>query len=395
MQRRSVLFNLLAQIAFGMLLMTLCLPSMRDWGPAFQASPARVQLTFAGYVVAFGVMQLLYGPWSDRWGRKRVLMAGLSLACIGSLAAALAPSLDLLILARVLQGAGASAGLVIGRAMVQDQYQGTDRTRTMAYIGMAMGMSPPLATLLGGQLHQWLGWQAVFFAACGLGLLLLAAAAWGLPSQAPTMAPGTHWVRSMGQAYRALFARPAFVLFVAMLSFTYGTLFAFFSGAPMVLASYGVGPGSMGWFIACMTVSYIVGSFLTSRVVQRLGEWGVMAWGQAFTFAGVGLMLLMGATGQHVLLAMALPLILIGIGHGLLVPSTLAGSVSQLPAYAGAAAGVGGMMQQVMGGIGSYTVGWFAHDDSVNLAAVMLFFSLCALLAHGLLLRRRAVPAAP
>ena len=106
-----LLFTLLAQISFGLIAMTICLPSMQEWGDVFGASQARVQLTFSGYVLAFGLFQLVYGPLSDRHGRRGVLLTGLALLGLGSLMAALAPNLDVLIAARVLQGAGSAAGI--------------------------------------------------------------------------------------------------------------------------------------------------------------------------------------------------------------------------------------------------------------------------------------------
>lgn len=377
-----LLLNLLGQIAFGMLVMSLCLPSMQEWGAIFQEDQSRVQLTFGGYVVAFGCMQLLYGPWSDRFGRKRVLMAGLALACAGSVLAALASDMTALILARVLQGGGASAGMVVGRAMVQDLFQGADRTRTMAYVGMAMGMSPPLATLIGGQLHELVGWQANFVLAAILSLCLMVLAWQGLPSQPARPPAQTHWLQDMGRSYARLAREPAFLLYVGILAFTYATLYAFFSGAPIVLAGYGVGPAQVGWYVACMTVSYIAGSFMASRLVQRLGERGIMAWGQAVTLTGVLLMLGLALAGIETSWAFALPLLFIGAGHGLMVPSTLAGIVGVVPALAGSAAAVAGLMQQMLGALGGYSVGLVPHDNAANLAWLMLAYSLLALLAQ-------------
>ena len=149
--------NLVGQLAFGLLAMTICIPSMQEWGAIFGSSQAAVQLTFSGYVVAYGGLQLIYGPLSDRLGRKRILLLGLGLAGVGSIWGALAGDLFSLTSARVLQGAGAAAGMVVGRAMVQDLFAGPERTRVMAYIGMAMGVCPPLATIVGGQLHVRLG----------------------------------------------------------------------------------------------------------------------------------------------------------------------------------------------------------------------------------------------
>ena len=161
--------NLLAQIAFGLIAMTICLPSMQEWGALFGASQAQVQLTLSGFLVALGVFQLVYGPLSDRYGRKGVLVTGLALMALGSLLAALAQSLDVLITARVIQGAGSAAGTVVG-----------------------------------GQLHVRFGWQANFILIMVLALLMGVAAWSGLPGPARARTAGLeegHWLAGMLSAY--------------------------------------------------------------------------------------------------------------------------------------------------------------------------------------------------
>ena len=184
--------NLVAQIGFGLLAMTICLPSMQEWGSLFGADQARVQLTFSSYLVAYGSLQLGYGPMSDRFVRKPILMVGLLLAGIGSLLAAVDTDLDGPTAARVRQGAGTAAGMVAGRAMVQDLFPGSQRTRVMAYVGMAMGLCPPIATLVGGQIHVRLGWQANFALMAVLSGLLLLWAWLGLPARPARPLPRTH-----------------------------------------------------------------------------------------------------------------------------------------------------------------------------------------------------------
>ena len=152
----------------------------------FNAAPATVQLTFSGYLLAYGLTQLVHGPLSDRLGRRRVLLAGLALAAVGSLWAAFAPGLGALIAARVLQGAGAGAGMVVGRAIVQDRFVGHQRTRVMAYVGMALGVCPPLATLVGGQLHVSFGWRASFLLMAAMAVVMMLAAWRGLPAHPVT-----------------------------------------------------------------------------------------------------------------------------------------------------------------------------------------------------------------
>ncbi len=389
--------NLIAQIAFGLLLMTLPLPSMPDWRDSFGVAQATVQLTFGLYVLAYGVSQVLAGPLSDRHGRRPVLQTGLVIAAAGSLLGAGAADIVTLLLARVLQGVGAGAAAVAGRASVQDAFHGAARTRVMAYVGMAMGLCPPLATLLGGQLHVRLGWQANFVVMAAVALALWVAARLGLPAPPPRRADSARggWLTEMLRAYRRLLGDRVFALNVAVLALTVATFYAFLSGAPLVLRSYGVGADHMGLYIMAVPLSYIAGNFLTSRMAHRFAELRLLAAGQAFTLAGVALVLALGLAGRGSALAFVLPLMLLGIGHGLLTPTLLTRTIGLVPALAGAAAAVAGLMQQLVGAFGGYVVGWFPHDGVVNLAAVMLAFTLAAVATQAPLHGRRPRPQSP
>ncbi len=380
--------NVLAQISFGLLAMTLCLPSMQEWGAIFSTRQADVQLTFSGYVVAYGALQLVYGPLSDRHGRKPILMLGLVVAGLASVMAALATDITQLTAARVLQGAGCAASMVVSRSMVQDLFAGPQRTRVMAYIGMAMGMCPPLATLIGGQIHVRLGWQTNFVVLAVLALVLLVAAWLGLPRVAKPPPADGHWLRAMLSAYARLLREPRFLLYVAILAATTATFYAFLAGAPIVLKGYGIGPDGIGWFIMAVPVSYILGNFMTSRLIAQAGESRVMAWGQALTLGGLVVMLALGLGGVQTALAVALPLLLLGLGHGLLNPPALAGTVGVVPALAGSAAAVAGLMQQLTGATGGYLVGLVPHEGAVNLGWMMLAFALTGAMAQFFLRRR-------
>jgi DHA1 family bicyclomycin/chloramphenicol resistance-like MFS transporter len=389
--------NLIAQLAFGLLAMTICLPSMQEWGALFGSDQASVQLTFSGYVVAYGGLQLLYGPWSDRWGRKKVLMFGLTLAGLGSVLAALSPSLAWLTAARVLQGAGCAAGMVVGRAMVQDLFSGPERTRVMAYVGMAMGLIPPTATILGGQIHVRLGWQANFVLIAVLAAVLFVAAWKGLPDHKPATTVQPHWLGAMLSSYVRLAREPSFLLFVFILSMTTATFYAFLAGAPIVLGSYGVGPAGIGYYIMVVPLSYIVGNYLTTHLAHRIGDRAMMMLGQVLSVGGVGLMLVLALALANVdtPLAFALPLMLLGLGNGFLVPAALTGTVGLLPALAGSAAAVAGLAQQLMGAAGGYAVGLVPHHGAVNLGWLMLGLGSVALVAQVALNRRRVVKPAP
>ena len=376
--------NLIAQLAFGLLAMTICLPSMQDWPALFGAGQASVQLTLSAFIAAYGGLQLVWGPWSDRIGRKPLLLAGLALSCAGSVLAALAPSLALLTLARVVQGAGCAAGMVIARAMVQDLFTGNERTRVMAFVGMTMGVCPPLATLVGGQLHVRFGWQASFALMAVLAALLMVSAWRSLPTGRPTQ-PRRGGGRELLAGYGRLLREPAFLLYVMLLASTTATFYTFLGGAPIVLRNYGVTPERIGWYIMCIPFAYIVGNLWTSRLVRRTSERRIMALGQAWTLAGLGIVVVLGLNGASTPLALALPLLLLGIGHGLLAPPTLSGTVGLIPALAGAAAAVGGLIQQLSGAFGAFVVGLVPHQGQVNLGVLMLAWALCGLAAQLLL----------
>lgn len=398
--RGLLLACLLAQLAYGLLAMTICIPSMAQWPATFGSSQAAVQLSFSGYAVAYGGLQLLYGPWSDRLGRRRILLTGLALAALGSAVAALAPGLALLVAGRVLQGAGAAAGMVVGRAMVQDLFHGPERTRVMAWIGMTMGLCPPLATLVGGQLHVALGWQANFVLMTGLALALLAVAWRVLPGgrpgagvgQAGAAAPLPGGRGGVLAAYARLAREPGFAQHVFVLAMTTATFYAFLGGAPLVLGSLGVGPQGLGLYIMVIPGAYIAGNYLTTHLAHRSSARAIMAMGQGLTLAGIALMLTLALAGWRAPLAFALPLMLLGLGHGLLVPPTLSGTVGLVPALAGTAAAVTGLAQQLLGAAGAWAVGWFSHDGAVHLGWLMLAFSAAGALAQALL-PRHARPA--
>jgi DHA1 family bicyclomycin/chloramphenicol resistance-like MFS transporter len=383
--------NLLGQITFGLLAMTICLPSMQEWSAIFGGSQAAVQLTFSAFVLAFGSLQLLYGPLSDRHGRKVMLLIGLVLAIAGSVLAALASTLPGLIAARFLQGAGCAAGMVVGRSMVQDLFHGPQRTRVMAYVGMTMGLTPPLGTIIGGQLHARLGWQANFVLIATLATILLVAT-WRLGTASrKTPVAGSHWFGDMRAAYARLVREPSFLLYVAILAFTTAAFFAFLAGAPMVLGSYGVGPQGVGWYIGMVPMAYIAGNYLTSTLVRRHGERKLMLIGQLITLVGVGLMVVLAIGGLKSPLAISMPLMLLGIGHGLLTPTSLSGTVGLLPGLAGAAAAVAGLMQQTMGAAAGFAVGLLPLDGPFYLGCLMLGLSSCALVAQLMLRRRQAI----
>lgn len=387
--------NLVIQLAFSLFVMSICIPSMQDWPATFGASQAAVQLTFSGFVAAFGAMQLVYGALSDRYGRRPVLVAGLALACAGSVVAALADSLEVLTLGRVLQGAGVASGMVTARAMVQDLFAGPERTRMMAFVGMAMGMSPPLGTVVGGQIHVSMGWQANFWLVAAACALLLVAAQRGLPAPKAGGAKPAGGLRQAVGGYVRLLRERAFLMSVTLLATMTAAFYTFLAGAPVVLKAYGVTPERLGWYVMLIPLSYIVGNVFTTRLIRSHGDRFIMKVGQAATVVGTGVVVLLGLAGMRSPLGVALPLVLLGIGHGLLAPVVLTRTVGLVPALAGSAAALAGVMQQVTGAFGGLLIGLVPQPGQLAMGWLMLGWTAIGLLAHWALFARGTAVDAP
>jgi MFS transporter, DHA1 family, multidrug resistance protein len=381
----------IGHLAFGLLTMTISLPSMLEWPRVFGTSQAAVQLTFSGFVAAYGGLQLVHGPLSDRIGRKPVLLIGLATALAGLLLAAVAQSLGVLVLARVLQGAGSAAGMVVGRALVQDLFRGPERTRVMAFVGMTMGLCPPAATLVGGWVHVNWGWRANFLLMAGFAALLMVAAWRGLPDGRPQ--PGSaSTVRDLLAGYARLTRMPAFVASVALLAATTATFYTYLAGAPLVLAAYGVRPDQIGWYLMTPPLAYILGNLLTVRLVRTRSDRTIMWMGQGLTLGGLVVASLVAAFLPAGPLALALPLLLLGLGHGLLVPPALVATVGLVPALAGSAAAVAGLLQQAGGAVAGYAVGWLPRPDALSLSLMMVAWTTLGALALARLSRSTPQP---
>ena len=361
---------------------------MPSWVNTFDEPLSRVQLTFASFLVGYALTQLIYGPLSDSYGRRRVLILGLCLGISGSIGAALAQTLDALIAARALQGAGVCAGMVIGRAMIQDMFTGPERTRVLAMVGVISGCCPPLATLAGGHLHELFGWRAPFVAITVVAVVMATAAILWLPGDVRGAKRGERSLAAMVMSYGHLFRDRQFLAYCMVLAFTVAGFYVFLAAMPSVLDAYGVSPSRMGWYILMVPASYIVGNALTARIASVVSARFLMVVGQWLTLSSVVIVLALAAYGLHHPLAVSVPLMLLGIGHGLLVPPTLAGAVGSIPALAGAAAALAGMLQQSFGAAASYITGFVDQTNALGMGALMVLFGVLASMAQWYLLHR-------
>lgn len=350
-------FILVAMSALGPLALNIFLPSMPGLAKELAVDYGTVQLTLTFFLVGLGAAQLVYGPVSDRWGRRPVLLWGLGIYCVGSIVCTLAPTISWLMLGRILQAVGGCAGLVLGRAIVRDLYERDRAAAMIGYVTMAMTLAPMLAPAVGGYLDTLLGWRTSF-AFCSLaGLAIFAWVGLTLPETLAQRGLG-EGAGALLRDYGLLLRSPVFCGYVLQTAFTSGVFFAFIAGAPFVVVTLMGRPASdYGlWFIV-VSLGYLTGNFLTGRFSARLGVDRMLACGAVVQVFGTGALALASWLGPLSLPGIFLPMAVVALSNGLVLPNGIAGAISVNPRMAGAAAGLSGALQMATGAIAALLVG--------------------------------------
>jgi DHA1 family bicyclomycin/chloramphenicol resistance-like MFS transporter len=278
--------------ALGPLSTDMYLPSLPAIAADLGATTAGAQLTLSAFLLGFAVGQFAYGPVSDRVGRRPILLFGLGLFTLASLACALAPSIETLAAARFVQALGASGPIVLGRAIVRDLYEGPRAGRELSRMGSIMGLVPALAPILGGLLHEGFGWRANFVAcivfSVGLALVILTR----LPETIRARSTEPLSFLAVLRGFHHLLRHRAYRVYVAFSALAYGGLFAFISGSSFVLQGvYGLGEIPYAFSFGFVVLGFIGGTFWAQRLVVRRGLDGTIGLGVAALAAGGTLML--------------------------------------------------------------------------------------------------------
>ena len=355
--------------AVGPLTTDMYLPSLPDIARLLGASSAQVQLTISAYLIGFAAGQIIYGPVSDRHGRKPVLIGAIALYCAASLACALSTSIEMLIVARAFQALGGSGGIVLTRAIVRDIYSGAHAGRELSVIGSVMALAPVLAPILGGLIQTAFGWRMTFLALVGAGFAG-AAVVWALlPETLNTRATEPVSLPSMLRSYRIVGRNRAYLAYLSITAASYAGLFAWISGSAFVLQDlYGLAPFDFGVAFALGSVGYMAGSAIAARLVIRLGLDGVLGLGGCACAAGGLAMVAAVASGLMSTTSLVLPMAVYLAGLGMVLPQGIAGAMTPFPERAGAASSLFGFLQQTAAAVCGAAVGWFLGQSAWPLA---------------------------
>ncbi|MFN3987225.1 MAG: multidrug effflux MFS transporter [Rhodocyclaceae bacterium] len=369
----------------------LYLPALPAITAALGASMAQAQLTLSGLLLAFGCSQLVWGPVSDRFGRKPVLLAGLSAYTVAAIGSAAAPSMEALVLWRIVQGAAMGASVMCARAMVRDLYTPEVGARAISKGLSGLGVIACVSLPLGGLVAEFLGWRAALatLAVFGAATLAVVAARFKetLHSPNPTaLHPGV-----LLRTWRGILANRVFWGFALLAMMSYGGLFTFLAASSFVfIGLMGLSKLAYGGWMFTMAVAYLLGTFMCRRLLARFGVHRTVAIGGGFSLAGGSLLAGLAWLGADGVWAIMLPMYLFMLGHGVHQPCGQAGAVGPFPRAAGAASALSGFLMM----LSAFAMGaWLgAHMDGTRfpLTNGIGFWSvLTALVAWGWVLRTR------
>jgi DHA1 family bicyclomycin/chloramphenicol resistance-like MFS transporter len=365
--------------AVGPFAIDMYLPAMPALAASLGVTETAAQLTLTSYFVAFGLAQLAYGPWSDQSGRKRPLYVGLVIFIIGSILAAVAPSIGVLVAARAVQGIGGAVLMVVPRAVIRDTATGTEGTKMMAMVMLVISVSPMLAPLAGSGLIQLGDWRLIFWVLCGAALAALLITGFALPETLPAEQRQKIHVESLLASAKVLLSDPVFMGLTFIGGFGMASFFVFIASAAFVYVDqFGLTPTGFSLAFAINALGFFSASQAAGPLGECVGIVRLMRWGViGFAAFAVALLVLVlsGFVSLYLIVAM---LFLANACLGLVIPTTMVMALDAHGRIAGLASSLGGTLQMVAGGVMIALTGLFFDGTSLPMVAAI---ALCAVAA--------------
>jgi len=387
-RRTALVATLGALWTIGPFSIDLYLPALPTLGGDLGASQQLVALTVTAFFLGLAFGQVQAGALSDTHGRRRPLLAGLLLYTLASLACALAPTIEVLIGARFLQGLGGAAGMAISNAAVTDLARGREAARLLSRLAMIGGVAPVVAPLAGAQLLRVMPWRGLFFVLTAIGLALLLAVLFGLPESLPRGRRSSAGPGALLRSLVVLTRDPRFVGLGLTGALSFAGFFAYLAGSSFVYQEvYGVSPAAFSALFAVNAVGMLVASELNHRLLARFTPARLLALALAVCAAAgvvVPVVLLAGGLG---LWALAVPLFVLVAGLGLVIPNSTALALSLHPGLAGKASAYFGTLRIGLGALATPLVGIAGGADGVSMGLVIAASGVLALAAYGVVAR--------
>jgi len=369
------------------------LPSFPDIAREFAVSPVYLQQTLSFYLLAFAVMTLVYGPMSDAFGRRRVVLGAVALYVASSIGCWLAPNAHWLLAMRVGQGLSASAGIVVGRAVIRDAFAGAQAQRVMARMTLIFALAPAVAPIIGGWLHNAYGWRSVFVFLTLLGLVMWIWTARILPETLPAVARQPIHPGFVARAYGRALRSGNFMGLVVITALNFGGMFLYVAGSPEVVYRHlRLGADDFAVLFVPLVAGLMAGTLLSGRLAGRLSHAQCVDLGYAIMLVAAAINVLLTFVTADSVYSVIVPPALYAGGMALSMPNLTLMALDLFPAHRGLASALQGFTHTASNAlVAGLVVPWLAHDLHW-LTAGMLGFALSGFVWWRLACRHHALP---
>jgi MFS transporter, DHA1 family, multidrug resistance protein len=375
----------------------LYLPALPSLPGALHTDVGAAQLTLSVLIICFGLAQLVCGPLADRFGRRPVLLVGLSLYTVASVLAALAPSIGGLIAWRGVQGAAMAAAVTCGRSIVRDLFEPHEGAQVMSKALGGLGVIALLCPMIGGALMQWFPWPVTLLAVALFGAATLAFVAWRFEETLPQRNPDATRLAPLWQNWKQIARHPTFVAYTLLLASTYGGLFILLAASSFVYIDVlGLSRWAYGMLLASNSGAYILGTFLCRRLLARRGLRATVALGGALTLGGGVLLAGLSLAGAYTwsIWTIIAPLWLYTLGHGIHQPCGQSGAVGPFRDKAGTAASLSGFVMMLTAFLIGLWLGRSLNGTVFPLTLGVAAFSVVVAVVAWTLVQRHGDPQA-
>lgn len=378
MRTRNLTLMLAGLAMLGPFSIDTYLPSFPAIAGAFAVSTLEVQQTLSVYLLSFAVMSLFHGTLSDSFGRRPVILTGLLVYSVASIGCALAGDFSQLLLFRGLQGLSAGVGMVVGRAVIRDSFEGHEAQRLMSLVMMIFGLAPAIAPVIGGWLQSAFGWASVFLFLTLYGVLLLVTCAWRLPETLPHALRQPFALRPLAKNYLKLAGSPRLVLLSTAIALNFCGFFLYIVSAPAVIYDLlGLNENQFAWLFVPGIAGVMLGAFWSGRLAGRATQQRTIKIGYVIMFSAAAFNLAYSAFYEPALPWTVLPVMCYTAGMALAMPSLTLIALELFPLHRGLISSLLGFEQSFMIAIVAGVVSPLLSHADHTLALGMTGLLLC------------------
>lgn len=376
MSRKFFIIILAMMTMSGLMASDIYLPALPKISYAFSVNIIQTQQSFSTFLLGLAFGQLIYGLLSDRFGRKKILIIGISIFVLASLGCTLSPSLSILLVSRFFQALGACSGMVIGRTIVSDKYDVKEAGKIFTLIFPIMGLSPSLSPLLGGYLASYFGWRTVFAFTLMFGLILLGMIMYRLQETKDFAFRINLKIKDISNNYISILKSKRFFGYTITVCCAYAAYFAYLAESPFIFNYMGFNTKQIGYFYLTIGLFYLLGNYFSRKLIQYITINKALLIGYSFFIIGSTFMIITSIIGISTPAFLFIPMSIVIIGEGFLLPLGIASVITLYPEKSGYASGMMGFFQLCSAALAAALIGYFTKGSALSMALIICGITL-------------------